>query len=109
MIQYYCEANILFHVPPESFDPPPKVDSAVVRLVPRKRHEIEVVDAVFFADIVRVAFSQRRKMISNSLKKMIDVKLLKEVAIDPCARPEQLSFSDFARIANFFSKELRHV
>ncbi len=72
MLQWrYAMENVLF-VPPESFDPPPKVDSAVVRMVPRA--EPAQLDAKLLEDLVRVAFSQRRKILRNTLGKWLEEK-----------------------------------
>ncbi|UXC17364.1 16S rRNA (adenine(1518)-N(6)/adenine(1519)-N(6))-dimethyltransferase RsmA [Comamonas squillarum] len=72
MLQWrYAMENVLF-VPPKSFDPPPKVDSAVVRMVPRA--EPAQLDAKLLEDLVRVAFSQRRKILRNTLGKWLEEK-----------------------------------
>ena len=70
MLQWrYAMENVLF-VPPQSFDPPPRVDSAIVRMVP---HPVpEVLDVVLFSELVRVAFSQRRKLLRHSLGKWLE-------------------------------------
>ncbi|MES2399217.1 MAG: 16S rRNA (adenine(1518)-N(6)/adenine(1519)-N(6))-dimethyltransferase RsmA [Pseudomonadota bacterium] len=70
MLQWrYAMENVLF-VPPESFDPPPRVDSAIVRMVP---HESPAaLDVALFSELVRVAFSQRRKLLRHSLGKWLE-------------------------------------
>lgn len=86
------------HVDPESFDPPPKVHSAIVQLVPyRRAFEPKIEQG--FAEIVRMAFSQRRKTIANALRTRVDKKIFVECAIDPGRRAEALSISDFERLA----------
>ena len=70
MLQWrYAMANVLF-VPPTSFDPPPRVDSAIVRMMPRA--EPEAIDVTLFSELVRVAFSQRRKLLRHSLGKWLE-------------------------------------
>jgi len=101
MVQYYCETEMLLHVGSRAFSPPPKVDSAFIRLIPRKQHSMAVQDSRLFEDIVRSAFCQRRKMILNGLKKHITASQLKEVGVDPMVRPEQVGVDDFVRISNF--------
>jgi 16S rRNA (adenine1518-N6/adenine1519-N6)-dimethyltransferase len=101
MLQYYCEVELLLHVGSGAFSPPPKVDSAFIRLIPRKHYSIVAQDRELFGEIVRAAFCQRRKVISNGLKKYISASQLKEVGIDPVLRPEQLLVDDFVRISNF--------
>ena len=100
MLQAYCQVTPLIKVPPGAFRPAPKVDSAVVRLVPRPRDEITVRDRKRFADIVRAAFGQRRKMLRQSLKPLGGEALLTGVGIDPTRRAETLSIEEFVALAN---------
>lgn len=98
MLQCRFNAEALFDVPPECFDPPPKVMSSVVRLAPLASVDPRTVDPVF-AELVTQAFSQRRKTIRNSLKHFLDAGAIEAQDIDPAARPETLSGSDFAALA----------
>jgi 16S rRNA (adenine1518-N6/adenine1519-N6)-dimethyltransferase len=100
MLQAYCAVTPLFKVPPGAFRPPPKVDSAVVRLVPRDPALIGIRDPVRFAAIVRAAFGQRRKTLRNALKGACDETGMVAAGIDPGARAEQLSVADFVRLSN---------
>lgn len=100
MLQYYCEVELLLHVGPGAFSPPPKVNSAFIRLIPRKCFSVVAEDEELFREVVRAAFCQRRKIISNGLKKHITASQLKEIGIDPMSRPEQLSVNEFVRIGN---------
>jgi 16S rRNA (adenine1518-N6/adenine1519-N6)-dimethyltransferase len=100
MLQAYCQVTPLFRVPPGAFRPPPKVDSAVVRLVPRPRGEIEVRDPRRFADVVRAAFGQRRKTLRNALSGVVDAATIESAGLRPDARAEQVAVRDFIRLAN---------
>ena len=72
MLQWrYAMENVLF-VPPASFDPPPRVDSAIVRMLPRAAPE--AVDVKLFSELVRIAFSQRRKLLRHSLGKWLELR-----------------------------------
>lgn len=100
MLQYYCAAEYLFDVLPESFDPVPKVTSAVVRLTPYRQPPVQVNDTVILNKIVVQAFSQRRKTLRNSLKKLMSEEQIASLNIDPGLRAESLSLADFARLSN---------
>jgi len=100
MLQAYCTVTPLFTVAPGAFRPAPKVDSAVVRLVPRASGEIRIEDRARFASIVRAAFGQRRKTLRNALGGVVDVATLQAAGIRPDARAEQLPVADFVRLSN---------
>ena len=100
MLQAYCSVTPLFKVPPGAFRPAPKVDSAVVRLVPRAPEQIGIDDRTRFAAIVRAAFGQRRKTLRNALSGVADEALIEAAGLAPGARAEQLSVADFVRLAN---------
>ena len=100
MLQAVCEVTPLFDVPPQSFNPPPKVDSAVVRLVPRDPAGIGIRDHALFEAVVRDAFAQRRKTLRNALSKQCTAEQLQAVDIKPETRAEQLPVADFIRLAN---------
>ncbi|MDO8347721.1 MAG: 16S rRNA (adenine(1518)-N(6)/adenine(1519)-N(6))-dimethyltransferase RsmA [Rugosibacter sp.] len=144
MLQYRFHIERLFAVPPESFNPAPKVDSAIVRLIPKRLQKIGAdettgkttaqqegagqnparfaVDALqgsqarnaflvvadgtaakdeaLLARVVSTAFSQRRKMLRNTLRSLADVAMLDAVSIVPTARAEELGVEDFVRLAD---------
>ena len=100
MLQAYCEVTPLFKVPPGAFRPPPKVDSAVVRLVPRAPGSIGVADRNQFAHVVRAAFGQRRKTLRNALNGVADSAAIEAAGLDPGARAEQIEVAGFIRLAN---------
>jgi 16S rRNA (adenine1518-N6/adenine1519-N6)-dimethyltransferase len=100
MLQAYCTVTALFMVPPGAFRPPPKVDSAVVRLVPRPPAQIGITDPRRFAEVVRAAFGQRRKTLRNALDSVCTIEQILAAGIDPKSRAEQLEVADFVRLAN---------
>jgi 16S rRNA (adenine1518-N6/adenine1519-N6)-dimethyltransferase len=100
MLQAYCAVTPLFKVPPGAFRPPPKVDSAVVRLVPRAPGSIGVADPRRFAQVVRAAFGQRRKTLRNALNGVADSALIEAAGLRPDARAEQIDVAGFVRLAN---------
>lgn len=100
MVQYFCKTEKLFGIGPAAFNPPPKVDSAMIRLIPYEILPVTANDEIKFATIVREAFNQRRKTISNSLKGVLTPAQLLSLDIDPKTRAEQLSVTDFVRMAN---------
>ena len=103
-VNYYAEPELLFHVSAGSFMPAPKVDSAVIRLDILQEPPVDCDRAAFFR-VVKAAFSQRRKVIANSLSAGLGMSksnataLLEQAGIAPNARAEQLSLQDFATIA----------
>ncbi|QDX81275.1 16S rRNA (adenine(1518)-N(6)/adenine(1519)-N(6))-dimethyltransferase [Denitratisoma sp. DHT3] len=103
MLQYRFHLERLFIVPPGAFTPPPKVDSAIVRLVPKSAAELEPCDGELLAKVVTAAFSQRRKMLRNTLRELIDEESLAALGIAPTARAETLSGSDYVRIVRALS------
>jgi 16S rRNA (adenine1518-N6/adenine1519-N6)-dimethyltransferase len=98
MAQYYCRAEKLFEVYPESFYPPPKVTSAIVRLIPHAAPPVEASPAAL-GKVVTTAFSQRRKTLRNALKSLFDEAELMDAEIDPAARAETLNLEQYARLA----------
>ncbi|MHC9511476.1 16S rRNA (adenine(1518)-N(6)/adenine(1519)-N(6))-dimethyltransferase RsmA [Kangiella sp. M94] len=98
MVQYYCQADLLFLVPPGAFQPPPKVESAIVRLQPHDTLPFPVQDEKLLNHIVTAAFGQRRKTLRNSLKNFIDAEGLEQLGIKPTERAEQLSLQQFVDI-----------
>ncbi len=99
MLQAWCEVTRLFDIGPGAFNPPPKVDSSIVRLVPRPDEEVAIDDPEGFAKLVRLAFAQRRKTLRNNLKPLMDGEQISALGIDPGVRPETLSVADFKLLA----------
>ena len=100
MLQAWCRVTALFTVGPGAFRPPPKVDSAVVRLVPRPPETVGIEDPARFAAIVRDAFGQRRKTLRNALSRLCEEDQIRAAGLDPQVRAEQLAVADFVRLAN---------
>jgi len=100
MLQYRFEMARLFLVPPGAFHPAPKVESAIVRMIPRPPAMLAAVDAATFAEIVKSAFGQRRKMLRNTLREYLDEADWNALGIDPMRRAESLAVDDYVRIAN---------
>lgn len=100
MLQYACKATQLFSVPKEAFYPAPKVQSAVIRLVPYASPPYPAKNLELLREVTGAAFNQRRKTLANSLKNYLSKEDFIHLDIDPIARPEQLSVEQFVRIAN---------
>lgn len=103
MLQYHCAVDHLFDVPPEAFDPQPKVESAVVRLIPHRVSPFEKISVVQLERLVASAFAMRRKTLNNNLKGIIRVEQLDTLGIDGSKRPEQISISEYVQLAKFIS------
>ncbi|QOC22930.1 16S rRNA (adenine(1518)-N(6)/adenine(1519)-N(6))-dimethyltransferase RsmA [Wenzhouxiangella sp. AB-CW3] len=99
MAAFHCDMTRLFNVPPGAFRPPPKVDSAIVRLAPRALSESDRTLLPAFTEVARRAFGQRRKTLRNSLKGLLDAEQIKAAGIDPGARAETLSMEQFRKLA----------
>jgi 16S rRNA (adenine1518-N6/adenine1519-N6)-dimethyltransferase len=107
MVQYYSSPALKFLVPRGAFRPVPKVDSAVIHMDIFEKPVISVTDEKLFFRVVKTAFSQRRKMLSNALKSLSkDIKeVLLRSGIDPSMRAETLSIEDFARLSDRLQRE----
>ncbi|MFP4154083.1 MAG: 16S rRNA (adenine(1518)-N(6)/adenine(1519)-N(6))-dimethyltransferase RsmA [Halothiobacillaceae bacterium] len=99
MAQVICRIESLFTVPPGAFNPPPKVDSAIVRLIPHPRPLVDPVTHGHLAAVVRAAFGQRRKTLRNTLKAILPADTMAEIGIDPSRRPETVSLDEFILMA----------
>jgi 16S rRNA (adenine1518-N6/adenine1519-N6)-dimethyltransferase len=99
MLQLACRVEPLIDVPPGAFVPPPKVDSAVVRLLPRPPAERPDADPGAIARIVRAAFGQRRKTLANALRELLDPARIAAAGVDPRTRAEQLAPAAFVELA----------
>jgi 16S rRNA (adenine1518-N6/adenine1519-N6)-dimethyltransferase len=112
MLQYRYHMERMFIVPPGAFNPPPKVDSAIVRMIPVDLQKVgaggTATDAALFAKVVTAAFSQRRKMLRNTLREFISEADLAALGITPTARAEDIAVADYVRLANTLADLGRH-
>ncbi|MBI5922854.1 MAG: 16S rRNA (adenine(1518)-N(6)/adenine(1519)-N(6))-dimethyltransferase RsmA [Betaproteobacteria bacterium] len=100
MLQSRFAMERLFLVPPDAFDPVPKVASAIVRMTPLPAADLSGVNRDKFAQVVAAAFGQRRKMLRNTLRDLIDPDELAVLGIRPTCRAEELSVADYVRLCN---------
>lgn len=105
MLQYFFEMEKLLDVPPEAFSPAPKVDSAVVRLIPAKYRIGQAQDFEQFAALVKQAFHQRRKTIRNNLKGLADEDDLQAAGISPQERAEHIAPEKYVALANLLAQK----
>jgi 16S rRNA (adenine1518-N6/adenine1519-N6)-dimethyltransferase len=108
-LQYRFDMEKVLDVGPDAFYPQPKVESAVVRMAPRKQRVPAARDEALFARIVTTAFSQRRKTLRNTLRHVLVAADFAALEIDPGARAETLAVSDFVRIANWVREQRKDV
>jgi 16S rRNA (adenine1518-N6/adenine1519-N6)-dimethyltransferase len=100
MVQYHCNTEYLFYIAPEAFSPPPKVDSAVLRLQPWQQKPYQANDLKLLSQVVTQAFSMRRKTLRNTLKKLLSTEQIESVGIDPSLRAENLSVKNYVDLSN---------
>ena len=101
MIQARSQASCLFYVDASAFNPAPKVESAIVRIKPLAQPLVSTEDWHQFEKIVRMAFSQRRKTIRNTLKTLFNDKKLEQAGINPQDRAENIQLTQFIHLLNF--------
>ncbi|MGV2291048.1 16S rRNA (adenine(1518)-N(6)/adenine(1519)-N(6))-dimethyltransferase RsmA [Trinickia sp. YCB016] len=99
MLQYRYVIDKLIDVPPEAFQPPPKVDSAIVRMIPYAPHELAPVDPAVLGEVVTAAFSQRRKMLRNTLSAYRDAVDFEALGFDLARRAEDVPVDEYVRVA----------
>ncbi|TBV10478.1 16S rRNA (adenine(1518)-N(6)/adenine(1519)-N(6))-dimethyltransferase RsmA [Stutzerimonas kirkiae] len=105
MVQYHCRVEHLFNVGPGAFNPAPKVDSAIVRLVPHDTLPYPARDHRQLERVVREAFNQRRKTLRNTLKGLLNAPAIEAAEVDGSLRPEQLDLAAFVRLSNQLSQD----
>jgi 16S rRNA (adenine1518-N6/adenine1519-N6)-dimethyltransferase len=101
MTQYQCQVIPVMEIGPEAFKPAPKVDSAIVKLIPHSEIKNPVKDINALNTVCLAAFNQRRKTIRNGFKNLISVEQLESLNIDANLRPENLTLDDYIMLANF--------
>ena len=103
MLQAYYHMDHLFDVPPECFDPPPRVMSAIVRMSPKPANERASIPHALFSKVVSTAFSQRRKMLRNTWSGVVPDHIAQEAGIALTARAEEISAAQFVEVAQRLS------
>jgi 16S rRNA (adenine1518-N6/adenine1519-N6)-dimethyltransferase len=103
MLQYRFYMEKLLDVPPESFRPAPKVDSAIVRMIPIPKKDIQVQDEKLFAEIVMAAFGQRRKTLRNTLRGHLSEADFELLGINSQLRAENLGYLEFTKMSNWLA------
>ncbi|WP_323814266.1 16S rRNA (adenine(1518)-N(6)/adenine(1519)-N(6))-dimethyltransferase RsmA [Cellvibrio sp. NN19] len=104
MVQYYCAVEDLFDVPPTSFDPAPKVDSAIVRLTPYANLPYVANNIKTLETLVNVAFQQRRKTLRNSLKQLLSAEQMESLPVNLQLRPEEISLPEYVAMSNLLGE-----
>jgi 16S rRNA (adenine1518-N6/adenine1519-N6)-dimethyltransferase len=99
MIQTYCQVSKIINVPPGAFNPPPAVDSAIVRLTPIADKDITAHDRSKLAKLVSLAFSQRRKTLRNNFRGLIEPEQMQGIDISPTERAENLHIEQFIALS----------
>lgn len=105
MLQVACEVEWLLSVPPESFSPPPKVDSAVVRLRPHSTPRYNCVDEKRLQSLLTAAFNMRRKTLRNALRGQGTPEQLEAAGIDLGLRPEEVDVATWVRLSNLLTPQ----
>ena len=104
MAQYYCKMIPVIEVGPHCFVPAPKVDSAVIRLEPYQELPHPALDIVQLQNVVKQAFSMRRKTVRNSLRGTLTIEEMQEVGVNETYRAEQVTLKQYVDIANFITR-----
>ena len=104
ILQYYFDTELLFELPPVAFFPQPKITSAFIRLIRKKRISPKVIDKDSFEQIVKIAFSQKRKTIKNNFKNILFDKDFFNLEISPKIRSEALTIDQFIKLENYVTQ-----
>ena len=104
ILQYYFDTELLFELPPEAFSPQPKITSAFIRLIRKKRVSSKVINKDNFEQIVKIAFSQKRKTIKNNFKNILFEKDFLNLEISPKIRSEALAIDQFIKLENYVTQ-----
>lgn len=103
--QYHCRVAQRFIVPPGSFKPAPKVDSAIVSLYPHAEAPFDCGSEKSLATVISAAFAQRRKTLRNSLRELLDEEAIKACGLDPTIRPERITLESFAALSRHLHQQ----
>jgi 16S rRNA (adenine1518-N6/adenine1519-N6)-dimethyltransferase len=108
LFQTYCDVKVLFRIPRQVFFPVPEVDSVVMQIEFERQRKYSIKNEDLYERIVKGTFNQRRKMLRNTLARLIDnASILNEIAIDLSRRPESLSVPEFVALGNEVSEQLK--
>ena len=107
MLQYRFDMQLLLEVAPDAFSPPPQVESAVVRMLPRPPVRLVAKSQAGMEQVVRRAFAQRRKTLRNSLTGLLDAGDYAALGIVPGLRAENLAVADFVAISNYVAEKAK--
>jgi 16S rRNA (adenine1518-N6/adenine1519-N6)-dimethyltransferase len=105
MLAAWLDAEIRFDVGPGAFKPPPRVWSSVLRLELREQARFDLGDERQYAELVRRAFSMRRKMLGRGLAGLLTREQIESAGVDPTARAETLDPAQFAALANLLADD----
>ena len=105
MLQYRFDMHLLLEVAPDAFSPPPQVDSAVVRMLPRPQAQLTAASEAGLAQVVRRAFGQRRKTLRNALAGLLEAEDYAALGIASGVRAENLTVADFVAISNYLAQK----
>lgn len=103
MLQAFYDMECLLDVPPECFDPPPKVMSAIVQMTPKPAGERRLIPQDTFSKVVTAAFAQKRKMLRNNWQGMVTEELAAEAGIALTSRAEQISVEQFVVLSRLIA------
>jgi 16S rRNA (adenine1518-N6/adenine1519-N6)-dimethyltransferase len=106
-LQYRFDMELLLEIGPDAFSPPPQVDSAVVRMVPRPQAQLAATSQPLLEQVVRRAFAQRRKTLRNSLAGLLSAEDYAALGIAPGLRAQNLAVTDFVVISNYLAEKDR--
>ncbi len=111
LMNYYGSTEMLFKIPPESFSPPPKVHSVVIKFTPHEKIRVECKNHILLRKVIQTSFASRRKMLKNNLRSLhvqedILTKIFRQLNFDPQVRAESLSLDLFAKLTDALEKEI---
>ncbi|MBR6026982.1 MAG: 16S rRNA (adenine(1518)-N(6)/adenine(1519)-N(6))-dimethyltransferase RsmA [Neisseriaceae bacterium] len=108
MLQYFFDMEKIIDVPPEAFEPAPKVDSAVIRMIPDVGRIGIVNDINTFSQLLTQSFAMRRKTIRNNLKKIANDEEMAQVGINATMRPEDISPQNYVKLSNLLNEKAKN-
>ena len=104
-MEYHFDIYKILEIPPQAFEPPPKVDSALIYLKPKQIKDKKCDSINILTQVTKQAFSMKRKTIKNNLKTFISAAELETININPATRPEEITIKEYIEIANFINSK----